>query len=63
MGSGTPQNVEAAMSKGVVANARDGLGMIALMYAAQSNGNPEIVTTLMRTGADIEAKGSLGGTP
>lgn len=62
MGSGTPQNVQAAISKGADVNARDALGMTALMYAAQSNEDPEVIIALLKAGADINAKGSLGRT-
>ncbi len=62
LGTGTPQDVQAAISKGADVNARDSLGMTALMYAAQSNSDPEVIITLLQAGADMEAKGPLGRT-
>jgi len=33
------------------------------MYAARYNPNPEVITTLLKAGAEIEARDVYGGTP
>ena len=63
--TGSPQAVQAAIANGADVNARDNDGVTALMYAAESNQNPDVVATLLKAGADILAKDSKphwGGT-
>ena len=55
--AGTPQDVQAAISNGADVNARDTAGMTALMDAAGANKNPEVITILLKAGADIKARG------
>ena len=54
--AGTPQDVQAAISKGADVNAQDKDGKTPLISAAQTNKNPEVITTLLKAGADIEAR-------
>jgi len=44
-------------------NARDTDETTPLMYAAEDNEKPEVITTLLKAGADIEARDELGWTP
>jgi ankyrin repeat protein len=37
-------------------------GLTALMYAAETNQNPEVITTLLKSGADAKAKDNAGKT-
>ena len=60
---GSPQDVQAAISKGADVNARDKDGRTPLMMAAQYNQDTEVITILLKAGADIEARDSVhGGT-
>jgi ankyrin repeat protein len=54
--TGTPQSVQAATDKGDDPNARDKDGTTPLMYAAWFNQNPQVITTLLKAGADINAR-------
>ena len=54
--AGTPQDVQAAISKGADVNARDEEGTTPLMHAARGNQNPEVITTLLNAGANIKAE-------
>jgi ankyrin repeat protein len=54
--AGTPQDVQAAISKGADVNARDKDDMTPLMCAAETNKNPEVITILLKAGADIKAQ-------
>ena len=54
--TGTSQSVQAAIDKGEDPNARDKDGMTPLMYAAGYNQNPQAITTLLKAGADINAR-------
>jgi ankyrin repeat protein len=59
---GTPQDVQAAIDKGADVNARSG-SETPLILAAWHNPNPDVITTLLRAGADIEARDLVyGGT-
>ena len=64
--TGTPQDVQAAISKGADVNAKEqcptGRGRTALMYAAEFNPNPEVITTLLTAGADLNAQENNGAT-
>ncbi len=64
--TGTPQDMQAAISKGADVNAKDndptGRGRTALMYAAEFNPDPEVITTLLTAGADLNAQENNGAT-
>ncbi|MGA2640617.1 MAG: SUMF1/EgtB/PvdO family nonheme iron enzyme [Spirochaetia bacterium] len=51
--TGTPQDVQAALHHGANANAQNKDGKTPLMLAAGSNQNPEVITTLLKAGADL----------
>jgi ankyrin repeat protein len=57
---GTPQDVRAAINKGADVNTR-GSCSTPLMEAAGANSNPEVITVLLKAGADIEARDSCFG--
>ena len=62
--TGTPQQVQTAIDQGEDVNAQEKfLGWTALMYAARFNKNPEVITTLLKAGADVNAKDTDGWTP
>ena len=54
---GTPQAVQAAISKGADLKALNSLGETPLMWAACYNKNPEVITTLLKAGAGVNVKG------
>ena len=58
--SGTAQEVEAAIKDGANVNAKDENGETALMYAARSNRNPEVVSVLLENGANASIKDNQG---
>ena len=58
---GTPQDVQAAIDKGADVNARSG-SETPLILAAWHNPNPDVITTLLRAGADINARNKNGST-
>src|SRR5271157_3690374 len=61
--TGTPQSVQAAIDSGADIKARDSLyGMNALMNAARSNPNPEVITALLKAGADLKTQSNEGFT-
>ncbi len=61
--TGTPHDVQAAIDKGADVNAQNSAGETPLIAAAAFNKNPEVITTLLKAGADIEARDSVhGGT-
>ena len=58
--------MQAAISKGADVNAQDQKDTrqkTPPMYAARYNPNPEVITTLLKAGAEIEARDVYGGTP
>ena len=57
--TGTPQDVQAAISKGADVNAKDTEGYTPLMWAGASNPNAEVITTLLKAGADVNARDSF----
>ena len=62
--TGTPQDVQKAISNGADINARNEYyGETPLIYAAQYNSNPAVITTLLKAGADIEARTTAEGFP
>jgi ankyrin repeat protein len=58
--TGTSQSVQAAISKGADVNARDKYDRTPLMYAAEYNPNPEVITVLLTAGANAKAKDNEG---
>jgi len=60
--TGTPQDVQAAISNGADVNARNSYDKTPLMEAAEYNQHPEVITALLAAGADIKARDILGGT-
>jgi len=60
--TGTPKEVQAAIDKGADVNSSGKDGMTALMYAAQSNTDPDVISILLTAGADPEAKATTGAT-
>ena len=54
--SGTPQEVQSAIDKGAKVTARNQYGWTPFMVAAYYNQNPEVITTLLKAGSDIEAR-------
>jgi len=58
--TGTPEDVQAAISNGADINARTNDGTTVLMLAARYNQNPEVVTTLLKAGADVNARAKDG---
>lgn len=61
--SGSPQDVQAAISNGADVKARDTTyGWTPLMVAAGFNPNPEVITVLIKAGSDIKAQDPYGRT-
>ena len=56
--TGTPQDVQAAIDKGADVNAYNSAYMTPLITAASFNTDPEVITTLLKAGADLEARDS-----
>ena len=62
--TGTPDQVEAAITAGADVNARDYLGQTPLMYAAIiGTETPEVITALIEAGAEVNARNEDGCTP
>ena len=55
--TGTPQSVQAAHDKGANVKARNNIRATPLMWAVRYN-QPEVITTLLNAGADLEARDS-----
>jgi ribosomal protein L12E/L44/L45/RPP1/RPP2 len=58
--SGTSQDVQAAISNGADVKAKDKDGMTALILAAGANQDPEVITALVKAGADVNIQVSNG---
>jgi len=63
--TGTSEQIQAAIDKGANANAvvprgeEETMGKTPLMYAAKFNTNPEVITVLLKAGADVNAVDAL----
>ena len=53
--TGTPQSVEDAINNGASIKAQDVMGRTPLLVAALDNPNPEVITTLLKAGSDVNA--------
>jgi hypothetical protein len=60
--TGTPEAAGKALRDWACINARDEDGSTALMYAARNNTNPEVLSVLLKAGADGKARDSSGKT-
>ena len=61
--TGTPQDVQAAINKGADIKDRDTeYGATPLACAAEQNPNPEVITTLLKAGANAKVKDNDGKT-
>jgi len=64
VGTGTPESVKAAINQGADVNGQDPLyGRTPLMWAAWGNLNPEVISVLLKAGADVNMKDANGCTP
>ena len=61
--TGTVDMVTAAIAKGERADGSDEDQWTALMYAAESNPDPQVIGALVKSGASVDGKGPLGFTP
>jgi ankyrin repeat protein len=62
--TGTPQQIQAAVSKAADVGAQDTDGFTALMDAAAFNPSPDVINILLKAGAEIEAREpGFGRTP
>ena len=61
--TGTPQDVQAVIREGADVNAQDDSGMTPLMYAAEYNSDPDVITVLLTAGADVNVADNYGLTP
>lgn len=62
--SGTPQDVQAAISKGADVKAHDSYyGATPLMGAISYDQKPEVIATLLKAGSDVNAQDNEGRTP
>ena len=61
--SGSPKDVQAAISNGVDANFQDKDGFSLLMFAAGENQNLQVIMILLKAGANVNARASKGATP
>jgi beta-lactamase regulating signal transducer with metallopeptidase domain len=59
--AGKPQDVQAALDRGADVNERDKSGMTALIWAASSDGNPAVISVLLKAGANTEARDPENG--
>src|SRR5271157_3521270 len=61
--TGTPQEVQAAINKGADVNAlaNANANKTPLMFAANDNPHPEVITVLLKAGANLEARSSAYG--
>ena len=56
------EDVNSAVANGADVNAKDNMGMTALMYAAWNNANPAVIERLVKLGADASYKNRRGRT-
>jgi len=61
--TGTPEQVQATIRAGAKLDNRDEDGRTPLMYAAEYNENPAVVTTLLNAGAKLDDRDKNGMTP
>ena len=61
--SGNKFEVSLTIKNGGDVNARNDFGSTPLMYAAEINDNPEVLTVLLDAGADVNARDDDGRTP
>jgi 6-phosphogluconolactonase (cycloisomerase 2 family)/uncharacterized caspase-like protein len=59
--TGTPQDVQAAIRNGADIKAKNSDGWTALMLAARDNASPEVISALLKAGADKSARDSRYG--
>jgi len=59
--TGTPEQVQAAIKAGANVNDRDMFGRTLLMYAAEYNENPAVITVLMNAGAKLDDRAEFSG--
>ena len=63
-GNATPESVQAFLDLGASVNAVKGKGQLTPLHlVARHSSNPEVITVLMKGGADVNAKGVGGFTP
>ena len=60
--TGTPIQVQEAIKVGADIKARETDGRTPLLFAAETNQNPEVIATLLKAGADIKAQDKQGET-
>jgi ankyrin repeat protein len=53
---GTPQSVQDAIDRGANIKAKDVMGRTALMLATEYNHDPDVIATLLKAGADVNAR-------
>jgi len=58
----TAEDVDSAVANGADVNAKDNMGITALMYAAWNNANPAVIERLLKLGADAAYKNRAGQT-
>ena len=59
----TPAGLQGLLSQGNDISERDGVGMTALMRAAQYSRNPDILRTLLEAGAEVDVRDEGRWTP
>jgi len=60
--SGTPEEIQAAIDAGTKLDDRDNKGRTPLIWAAEFNHHPEVITTLVNAGADPTITSKAGKT-
>jgi len=61
--TGTPDQVRAAVEAGANVSGQDGTGWTPLMYAAQFNTEPRVISVLLKAGASVSERDMTGYTP